>query len=120
MRPRKLLAFYNGGPGAGASQTWRHLQFIEIPSGTSPVEEWTREISFERSDKALVHPNLDYLHIVHPLAFPGLKLPLDGDDEEKLVDALAPALMQCLDLGIDAVRRADGDRNGGWNLLMTL
>ncbi|KAI9632126.1 ATP adenylyltransferase-domain-containing protein [Dioszegia hungarica] len=120
-RPRKLLAFYNGGPGAGASQTWRHLQFIEIGSeSTLPLEEWTREITFERTDRALVHPTLPYLHITHPLAFPGLKLPLQGDDEEKLVDALAPALMQCLDLGIDAVRRGNGRQDGGWNLLMTL
>lgn len=41
----KLLAFYNGGPGAGASQTWRHVQFVE---GDAPVEEWVRKISFER------------------------------------------------------------------------
>lgn len=84
-----------------------------------PLEEWAREFNFDRTDRARVHPNLPYLHIAHPLAFPGLKLPLEGDDEEKLVDALAPALMQCLDLGIDAVRRGNG-KQAGWNLMMTL
>lgn len=48
-RPRKLLAFYNGGEGAGASQKWRHLQFIEIPNGgRAPVEEWTDVMRFDR------------------------------------------------------------------------
>ena len=47
-RPRRLLAFYNGGVGAGASQSWRHLQFVEVPGGRAPVEEWTDSVMFER------------------------------------------------------------------------
>jgi ATP adenylyltransferase len=42
---RDLLAFYNGGPGAGASQRWRHLQFVEA---RAPVESWVRGMVFER------------------------------------------------------------------------
>lgn len=45
-RERKdLLAFYNGGPGAGASQRWRHIQFVEA---RAPVTEWVRSMVFER------------------------------------------------------------------------
>ena len=48
VRPRKLLAFYNGGAGAGASQTWRHLQFVEVPGGRAPVEEWAAGLNIDR------------------------------------------------------------------------
>lgn len=44
-RGGRLLAFYNGGPGAGASQKWRHVQFVE---GEAPLEAWVRNLSFER------------------------------------------------------------------------
>lgn len=46
-RPRRLLAFYNGGEGAGASQRWRHLQFVEL-KGRAPVEEWTDNVQFQK------------------------------------------------------------------------
>jgi ATP adenylyltransferase len=42
---RPLFAFYNGGPGAGASQPWRHVQFID---GPVPIEDWVRDVVFER------------------------------------------------------------------------
>lgn len=48
-RGGRLLAFYNGGPGAGASQTWRHVQFVE---GESPVEAWVRNVTFERKGES--------------------------------------------------------------------
>lgn len=43
-----MLAFYNGGEGAGASQKWRHLQFVEVPGGRAPVEEWIQGMQFDR------------------------------------------------------------------------
>jgi len=46
-RPRKLMAFYNGGEGAGASQRWRHLQFVELKD-RAPIEEWTDMVKFNR------------------------------------------------------------------------
>jgi ATP adenylyltransferase/5',5'''-P-1,P-4-tetraphosphate phosphorylase II len=44
-----MMAFYNGGEGAGASQTWRHLQCIEVPSMEgAPIEEWVEDLEVER------------------------------------------------------------------------
>lgn len=72
-------------------------------------------------DRAVIHPTLPYLHIVHPLP-PSHRLPypLTEEDLVQLADTLAPALMRSLDLAFDALRRAGGDRNQGWNLLLTL
>lgn len=115
---KRLLAFYNGGPGAGASQRWRHIQFIEA---TPPVEQWCRSLTFERQDRAIIHPTLPYLHIVHPLP-PANQVPYPPTEENlvELADLLAPALMRVLDLAFDSLRRAGLDRSQGWNLLLTL
>jgi len=44
-----MLAFYNGGEGAGASQTWRHLQCVEVPGNEgAPLEEWIEDLEVER------------------------------------------------------------------------
>ncbi|CAD6574181.1 MAG: bifunctional AP-4-A phosphorylase/ADP sulfurylase [Tremellales sp. Tagirdzhanova-0007] len=120
-RPRRLLAFYNGGEGAGASQTWRHLQFVETPGGRAPVEEWVQGMKFDRTDDAVLHPDLPYLHIIHPLP-PAYSLPnpLTSVSSEHLVDVLSPAIMKCLDLAFSALRIGGGNKEGGWNLLMTL
>jgi ATP adenylyltransferase len=72
-------------------------------------------------DKPFYHPSVPYLHILHHLpdrfSFP---VPATEDSNERLVDALAPALMATLDIMFDALRRGGVDRSGGWNLLMTL
>lgn len=68
-------------------------------------------------DRAIVHPDLPYLHILHPL--PECPYPPSADDLTELADKLAPVLMRSLDLAFDALRRAGLDRNQGWNLLMT-
>jgi ATP adenylyltransferase len=108
---------------AGASQPWRHIQFIETP-GPAPVEEWCRGIDFGgHKDKAIVHPNLPYTHVIHPLPFDELRDVEDFESEEtqeRIVDVLAPAIMRCLDLAIDTVRRVENVGQTGWNLLMTL
>ncbi|BEI82587.1 hypothetical protein CcaverHIS002_0304550 [Cutaneotrichosporon cavernicola] len=115
---RDLLAFYNGGPGAGASQRWRHLQFVEA---RAPIESWVRGMTFERPNYPVIHPNLPYLHIVCPLPpAHNLPSPMSADDLVELADRLAPLLMRSLDVAFDALRRAGGDRSQGWNLLMTL
>ncbi|WWD22822.1 hypothetical protein CI109_107316 [Kwoniella shandongensis] len=120
-RPRRLLAFYNGGEGAGASQKWRHLQFVEVPGGRAPVEEWVQGVSFDRPDKAILLPNVPYIHVVHPLPPSGsVPFPLDDKTNSELIDVLAPALMKLLDMAFDSARYGGGDKSGGWNLLMTL
>ncbi|WOO84611.1 Protein APA1 [Vanrija pseudolonga] len=117
---QRLLAFYNGGPGAGASQRWRHVQFIDAKGGV-PLDDWVRGVTFERQDRAVIHPTLPYIHILHPLpAAHSVPYPLSEDDLTLLADNLAPALMRSLDLAFDALRRSGGDRSQGWNLLMTL
>lgn len=68
-------------------------------------------------DRAVVHPDLPYLHIIHPL--PEVAYPPSEDDLMQLSDALAPVLMRSLDLCFDALRRAGLERSKGWNLLMT-
>jgi ATP adenylyltransferase len=72
------------------------------------------------ADRAIIHPRLPYLHIIHPLPevsrFP---YPPTADDLTELADHLAPALMRSLDLAFDALRRSGGDRKQGWNLLVT-
>ncbi|WVQ74023.1 hypothetical protein IAR50_003604 [Cryptococcus sp. DSM 104548] len=119
--PANLLAFYNGGPGAGASQTWRHIQFVNVSNGRAPVEDWVQNVTFERLDKAVIVPDLPYLHVVHPLPPAGsLPFPLTEEAEEHLVDTLALALMKLLDMAFDAARRGGGRKDGGWNLLLTL
>lgn len=123
--PQRLFAFYNGGPGAGASQRWRHVQFIE---GPVPVEDWCSNLTFERNgrsrswtrshtDRAIIHPSLPYLHIIHPM--PRLAPSPTPDDLTDFADRIAPAIMRSFDLAFDALRRSGGDRSQGWNLLMT-
>ncbi|ORY22984.1 ATP adenylyltransferase-domain-containing protein [Naematelia encephala] len=120
-RPRRLLAFYNGGEGAGASQKWRHLQFIEVPGGRAPVEEWVQGVRFDQPNEPVVVPDLPYLHIVHPLPpIHSITYPPTSESSSELIDFLAPALMKCLDLAIDSLRFDGGKKDGGWNLLMTL
>ncbi|GMK56959.1 hypothetical protein CspeluHIS016_0307990 [Cutaneotrichosporon spelunceum] len=115
---RDLVAFYNGGPGGGASQRWRHVQFIDA---RPPVDTWVRGMTFDLPDYPVIHPTLPYLHIVSPLPpahnFPS---PMSADDLVQLADRLAPILMRSLDVVFDALRRAGGDRSQGWNLIMTL
>ncbi|WWC85676.1 uncharacterized protein L201_000542 [Kwoniella dendrophila CBS 6074] len=120
-RSRKLLGFYNGGEGAGASQKWRHLQFVECPGGRSPIEDWCQGVTFSRPDQAIILPSVPYLHIVHPLP-PHGSVPYPPTDEtnDQLIDILAPALMKMFDLAFDALRNGGGSRDGGWNLLITL
>lgn len=69
------------------------------------------------ADRAIVHPDLPYLHIIHPL--PDCPYPPTPDQLTELADKLAPVLMRSLDLAFDALRRAGLDRSQGWNLLMT-
>lgn len=57
-----MLAFYNGGEGAGASQKWRHLQFVEAPGGKAPVEEWIQGAQFERLGE--MNPTI-FLHVYY-------------------------------------------------------
>lgn len=72
-------------------------------------------------DDAVIHPDLPYLHIIHPVPpSHSLPYPLTSDSSGMLVDVLAPALMKCLDIAFDALRIGGGNRDGGWNLLMTL
>lgn len=72
------------------------------------------------ADRAIIHPDLPYLHIVHPLPpVSRLPYPPSEDDLVNLADELAPALMRSLDLAFDALRRSGGDRSQGWNLLLT-
>jgi ATP adenylyltransferase len=73
------------------------------------------------SDRAIIHPDMPHLHIIHPLpASAAMTWPPTEESSSQLIDALAPAVMRVLDLAFDAVRRADGNKGGGWNLLMTL
>lgn len=131
-RPRRLMAFYNGGEGAGASQSWRHLQFIETKD-RAPIEDWTDGVKFGRKskckleissllvDEPVLHPDMPFVHIIYSLGnLRSIPFPPTEEQASQLVDELVPALMKSLDLTIDAVRRGHGDKNGGWNLIITL
>jgi len=79
------------------------------------------EVMLMRIDEAVIHPDLPYLHIIHPLSPPHfLPHTLTPDLTERVIDELAPAMMKCLDLAFDALRIGGGNKEGGWNLLMTL
>ncbi|EIW73171.1 hypothetical protein M231_07447 [Tremella mesenterica] len=118
-KPRRMLAFYNGGVGAGASQSWRHIQLVDVVR--PPVEDWFAGVKFERKDQPIIHPSLPYLHIIHPLPdHQQIPYPLSEEQAGYLVDELAPPLMKCFDLMFDSIRRGQGNKDGGWNLLMTL
>ena len=58
IRLRRLLAFYNGGEGAGASQKWRHIQFVETSGGRAPVEEWVQGIRVDRPGETHTHASM--------------------------------------------------------------
>lgn len=121
--PRRLLAFYNGGAGAGASQTWRHLQCIQVPERLgAPVEGWMRGIKPPgRQGEAFVHPTLPYLHLVYPLPpAQDRSFPPTEEEDEYMLGVLGKGMMSLLDDMIDAVRRNEGRQDGGWNLLITL
>lgn len=73
------------------------------------------------ADEPILHPEMSHLHIIHPLGnLKSIPYPPTPEQSSQLIDELAPALMKSLDIAIDAVRRGNGDKNGGWNLLMTL
>lgn len=69
----------------------------------------------------MIHPDLPYLHILHPLP-PSHSLPFPPTEQysSELIDFMAPAIMRVLDLAFDAIRRGGQGSGGGWNLLMTL
>lgn len=138
-----MLAFYNGGEGAGASQTWRHLQAVEVPGNDgAPLEEWVEGMEVERkgaslivfisssvvvptltensTDKPFVNTRLPHLHLMHHLP-PPRNLPTTWTDEslDQMEMALAKSFVSLLDAMYDALRRNDA-KDGGWNLLMTL
>lgn len=118
-----MLAFYNGGTGAGASQSWRHLQCIETdPMYGSPIEEWVRDLQVERKDKPFVNDKVPHLHLMHHLPPARQTLPQQWDDKalERMETTLANAFTSLLDTMYDALRRNDASKDGGWNLLMTL
>ena len=72
-------------------------------------------------DEPIIHPTLPYLHIIHPLPDHfAIPYPLSKEQESYLVDELAPPLMKSFDMLFEAVRRGDGNKDGGWNLLLTL
>lgn len=84
----------------------------------------TRESSADtvlNVDEPLIHHEMKHLHVIHPLQdFKSIPYPPSPKDVERLVDGLAPAFMKSLDVVIDSIRRGGGDKNGGWNLLLTL
>jgi hypothetical protein len=121
--PRRLLAFYNGGTGAGASQSWRHLQVISVNERLgAPVETWMRGVKPPgRQGQAFAHPSLPYLHLIYPLpAAQDRSFPPTEEEDEYMLGVLAKGMMCLLDDMIDAVRRNEGSQDGGWNLLITL
>ncbi|KAJ9102558.1 hypothetical protein QFC21_002959 [Naganishia friedmannii] len=121
--PRRLLAFYNGGTGAGASQSWRHLQVISVNERLgAPVETWMRGVKPPgRQGQAFAHPSLPYLHLVYPLPpAHDRSFPPTEEEDEYMLGVLAKGMMSLLDDMIDAVRRNEGSQDGGWNLLITL
>jgi ATP adenylyltransferase len=121
--PRRLLAFYNGGTGAGASQSWRHLQCVQVPERLgAPVDSWMRGIKPPgRQNEAFAHPKLPYLHLVYPLpAAQERGFPPTEEEDEQMMHVLTKGMMSLLDDMVDAVRRNHGRQDGGWNLLMTL
>ncbi|KAJ9121757.1 hypothetical protein QFC22_002379 [Naganishia vaughanmartiniae] len=121
--PRRLLAFYNGGAGAGASQSWRHLQLISVHERLgAPIETWMRGVKPPgRQGEAFAHPSLPYLHLVYPLpAAQDRSFPPTEEEDEYMLGVLAKGMMSLLDDMIDAVRRNEGSQDGGWNLLITL
>jgi ATP adenylyltransferase len=68
-----------------------------------------------------LHPDLPHVHIVYPLGnLKSIPYPPTAEQSSQLVDELAPAMMKSLDIAIDSVRRGEGNKHGGWNLLMTL
>jgi ATP adenylyltransferase len=49
IQKKRMLAFYNGGENAGASQSWRHLQVVGVDKDDGiPMDEWMEGLEVER------------------------------------------------------------------------
>ncbi|KIM69788.1 hypothetical protein SCLCIDRAFT_1172347 [Scleroderma citrinum Foug A] len=114
---RHFIAFYNCGPNSGASQSHKHVQFIEVANGGPPVEKLTRTANLEVSGKPFAIPSLPYANHVYRLP----ALSTDSTPAE-LRRILFPPLLSLLDLVISTVRH-DPDYPSGlpsYNIIMTL
>ncbi|KAL4078395.1 ATP adenylyltransferase-domain-containing protein [Scleroderma yunnanense] len=114
---KHLLAYYNCGPYSGASQSHKHVQFIEVASSGPPIEKLTRMAKLEVSGKPFAIPSLPYANHIYRLP----TLSTDSTPEE-LHRTLFPPFLSLLDLVISTVRHDPEYPSGlpSYNVIMTL
>lgn len=65
MAERQFLAFYNGGPEAGASQKHKHLQLIPIPYESSDAEPKVPIEDILTPQDGFIQQSLPFVHRMH-------------------------------------------------------
>lgn len=107
------LAFYNGGPGAGASQPHKHLQMVDLPLAPGASElPVTRVFAADQDGDAVgSSPALPFPHARVHMPEAALRRPAEGAD---LVRSLYLELLEAVGLGA-----AGPEQAGPYNLLAT-
>jgi sulfate adenylyltransferase (ADP) / ATP adenylyltransferase len=109
------LAFYNGGPKAGASQPHKHMQIVPlpfIPDGSRlPIESLLLENTV--SAQAGANPRLPFLHLV--TRFENLDFTQPKTLSMYLLEAYRHLMISLNLMSLDATKYAPG----AYNLLMT-
>jgi sulfate adenylyltransferase (ADP) / ATP adenylyltransferase len=109
------LAFYNGGPKAGASQPHKHMQIVPLPfvpdGSRLPIESLLLENTV--SAQAGVNPRLPFLHLV--TRFENLDFTQPKTLSMDLLEAYRHLMISLNLMSIDSTKCAPG----AYNLLMT-
>ncbi len=109
------LAFYNGGPKAGASQPHKHMQIVPLPfvpdGSRLPIESWLLENTV--SAQAGANPRLPFLHLV--TRFENLDFTQPKTLSMDLLEAYRHLMISLNLMSLDSIQSSPA----AYNLLMT-
>ncbi|KAG1865810.1 ATP adenylyltransferase [Suillus subalutaceus] len=114
---KNYFAFYNCGSNSGASQSHKHIQFIEVEDDGPPIERLAKAANLEVSGKPFSLSSVPYANHVYRL--PALS---NGASPEQLEQVLFLPFLSLLDLVISTVRHAPDYPPGtpSYNVILTL
>ncbi|KAG1799743.1 ATP adenylyltransferase-domain-containing protein [Suillus plorans] len=114
---KNYFAFYNCGSNSGASQSHKHIQFIEVEDDGPPIEILARAANLEVSGKPFSLSSVGYANHVYRL--PTLS---NSASPEQLEQALFLPFLSLLDLVISTVRHSPDYPSGtpSYNVILTL
>ncbi|KAG2354358.1 ATP adenylyltransferase [Suillus spraguei] len=114
---KNYFAFYNCGSNSGASQSHKHIQFIEVEENGPPIERLAKAANLEVSGKPFSLSSVPYANHIYRL--PTLS---NGASPEQLEQALFLPFLSLLDLVISTMRHASDYPPGtpSYNVILTL